>query len=113
MGLTNDLRFLITGAYTVCMETNNNTSNRVTFNFAEVFAPREVIVVQGESPAVHYAWRNNTRIARITGNHRKSLFTVNMECGITLVNKYETRNEAAEAALKFYKDNFYLDYINA
>lgn len=91
----------------------NTTSTAVKFNFSEVFAEREYTYHQGESPAVHYASVNDTRIARITGIEGKSLFTVKMDCGITLANKFDNRSEAAEAAFNFYKDNFYLDYINA
>lgn len=93
------------------MENNTTQPARIKLDIAAMFAPREVILIQGESPAIHYAWRNDTRIARITGNAGKSLFTVTMDCGITLSNKYETRNEAGDAALKFYKDNFYLEFI--
>lgn len=95
------------------MENNNNQPARIKFNFAETFAPREIVLIQGESPAVHYAWLNDTRIARITGTFGKSLFTIKMDTGITLSNKYETRQEAGEAALQFFKDNFYLAYLDA
>jgi len=97
------------------METTNTntTSTRVQFNLPAFDEPTEYTYTQGESPAVHYAWTKNTRIARITGKEGKSLFTVNMDCGITLANKFDNRSEAAEAAFNFYKDNFYLDFINA
>ena len=66
---------------------------------------------QGESPAISQMWNGADKIARITGVHGKSKFTVHMECGITLVNKYDTKQEALKAAAQFYFDNFYLDII--
>ena len=90
------------------METNNN--NRVILNLDEMFSNSKYTYSQGESPAVFYVNCNNTRIARITG--RKNL-TVAMTCGITLNQKHATITEASEAAFRFYKDNFYLEFINA
>lgn len=63
---------------------------------------------QGEAPTVFYVWAANTRIARVTG---KNSFTVKMDCGITLNTKFDNAGEAAEAAARFYFDNFFLDII--
>ena len=63
---------------------------------------------QGESPAVFYVWYGDKRIARITG---KNVFKVSMFCDIELTHKFDSTGEAAEAAAKFYFDNFYLEII--
>lgn len=65
---------------------------------------------QGESPTVFNIWNGAEKIARITGTN-KSQYTVHMNCGITLSNKYDTHLDAIEAAGKFFFDNFYLDII--
>jgi hypothetical protein len=94
------------------MNTPTNNNKRITLNIEEMFSKSEYTFSQGESPSVFYVNCNNTRIARVTGRQNKG-FTIKMTCGITLTNKYTTTIGAAEAAFKFYKDNFYLDFINA
>ena len=94
------------------MQTPSTSNKRITLNLEEMFSKSEYTYSQGESPSVFYVNCNNTRIARITGRENKG-FTIKMTCGITLANKYTTTTDASAAAFRFYKDNFYLDYINA